>query len=207
MTSVHRSIRHRALPGLVGRPDAPSRGQALVEFALVVPLFLTLTLSIIEFAFVFNAVLAVNFASRNAALLAAEGGNEAGTDCIVLRTIDEELTAPADRARVEQVEIYRSDERGERIGSATVYARDGGSTTCHYAGGLSVTVPYSLIADGYPEASRCNYLAGCQPGSPIDTVGVRIQYRHHWVTPLGRAVGPGTIEFDRANATRMEPVL
>ena len=47
----------------VDEPTGP-HGQSLVEFALVFPIFFILLLGIIEFAFVFNAMLAVNFASR-----------------------------------------------------------------------------------------------------------------------------------------------
>lgn len=180
-----------------------------MEFALALPLFLTIMLAIIEFAFAFNSVLAVNFASRNAALTAAEGGDAAGTDCLVLRAIENDVGAPADRSRIGQVEIFRSDRNGSMVGTATVYARDGGSTTCAYAGGTTVTVPYSLLADGYPEAGRCNILAGCADGHSLDLVGVRITYTHVWITPLRAFVGgnPGGFTFDRANATRMEPVL
>jgi hypothetical protein len=185
------------------------RGQALVEFSLVVPLFLTIMLAIIEFGFAFNAVLAINFASRNAALTAAEGGDADGTDCLVLRAIEGDVAAPADRARIGRVEIFRADRNGDRIGDATVYARSEGSTTCEYAGGLSVTVPYALVADGYTEADRCNVLAGCEGGRSLDLVGVEITYTHAWVTPLRSFVGgnPGGFTFDRSNATRMEPVL
>jgi Flp pilus assembly protein TadG len=191
------------------REGARSRGQALVEFSLVLPLFLVILLAIIEFAFAFNALLAVNFASRNAALTAAEGGDAAGTDCLVLRTVEGDVAAPADRSRIGRVEIFRSDRNGAVIGEPTVYARDGGSTTCEFAGGTTVTVPYRLVADGYPEADRCNTLAGCEDGRTLDLVGVRITYTHAWVTPLRSFVGgdPGGLTFDRSNATRMEPVL
>jgi Flp pilus assembly protein TadG len=198
--------RHSAAPG---SKRARSRGQALVEFSLILPLFLTILLAIIEFGFAFNAVLAINFASRNAALTAAEGGDAEGTDCLVLRAIESDVGAPADRARIGHVDIFRSDKNGDRIGDATVYARNGGSTTCTYAGGTTVTVPYSLIADGYPTAERCNTLAGCGSGRSLDLVGVEITYTHVWVTPLRNFVGgnPGGFTFDRSNATRMEPVL
>ena len=46
-------------------------GQSLVEFALVFPMFFILFLGVVEFAFAFNAILAVNFASRDAALCAS----------------------------------------------------------------------------------------------------------------------------------------
>ncbi len=200
--------RHRTGPTLA-RAQGHSRGQALVEFSLIVPLFLTIMLAIIEFGFAFNAVLAINFASRNAALTAAEGGDGAGTDCLVLRAIESDVGAPADRNRIGRVEIYRANPNGDRIGGATIYARSEGSTTCEYAGGVSVTVPYALIADGYSEEDRCNTLAGCADGRPLDLVGVEITYTHAWVTPLRNFVGgnPGGFTFDRSNATRMEPIL
>jgi hypothetical protein len=165
-------------------------------------------LAIIEFGFAFNAVLSVNFASRNAALTAAEGGDAAGTDCLVLRTVESDVAAPADRARIGRVEIFRSDRNGGMIGEATIYQRSG-STSCDFAGGTTVTVPYTLVQDGYPEAGRCNTLAGCAEGRPLDLVGVNVTYTHTWVTPLRNFVGgnPGGFTFDRSNATRMEPVL
>jgi Flp pilus assembly protein TadG len=196
---------HRSAPW---RAHARSRGQAVVEFSLILPLFLTIMLGIIEFGFAFNAVLAINFASRNAALTAAEGGDAIGTDCLILRSIEADVAAPADRNRVGTVEVFRSDKNGDHIGDSTLYARNGGSTTCTYAGDLTVTVPYTLVADGYTEADRCNRLAGCEDG-PLDLVGVEITYTHVWVTPLRNFVGgnPGGFTFDRSNATRMEPVL
>lgn len=200
------SRRHSATPAQV---RVRGRGQALVEFSLVLPLFLTIMLAIIEFGFAFNAVLAVNFASRNAALTAAEGGDSAGTDCLVLRTIEGDIAAPADRSRIGRVQIFRSDRNGDRIGDPTIYARGEGSTTCDYAGGTTVTVPYALLQDGYSEEDRCNTLAGCTDGRTLDLVGVEISYTHVWVTPLRNFVGgnPGGFTFDRSNATRMEPVL
>jgi hypothetical protein len=181
----------------------------MVEFALVLPLFLTILLGIIEFAFAFNAILAVNFASRNAALLAAEGGADLGTDCIVLRSVEADVTAPANSNRISRVELYESDRNGSMVGAATVYVR-GGSTTCTYGGGTEITVPYTLESDGYPEADRCNILAGCSEAHPaLDLVGVRITYLHVWVTPLRNFVGgnPAGMNFERSNATRMEPIL
>lgn len=197
------------LPPHVRRP-APDRGQSLVEFALILPLFVTMMLAVVEFAFVFNAVLGVNYASRNAALLAAEGGNELHSDCVILRSVERDLQGPTDPARVLRVEIYRADESGAVIGSPTIYLRGAATTTCSYADGTVIEVPYGRSSNGYPEASRCNWLAGCGPGSSgPDLVGVRVAYHHTWVTPLRSFVGgnPGGLSFDRSNVMRMEPVL
>ncbi len=186
-----------------------SRGQSLVEFALVFPLFFTVMLALIEFAFAFNSVLAINYASRTAALVAAEGGSETGTDCLVLRSIEANVTAPSDPTQISEVDIYQATDNGDMIGTATTYLRQG-STTCSYGGGTTVTVPYSLTTDGYPEADRCNILAGCSDTHPaLEIVGVKISYHHSWITPLRNFIGgnPGGFSFDRSNATRMEPVL
>jgi Flp pilus assembly protein TadG len=190
-------------------------GQTLVEFALAFPIFWTVLLGIIEFAFAFNAVLSVNFASRNAALVAAEAGNGLGADCVILVQIEQDITTPANANKIRRVDIYRTNRSGTMQGSPTTYIRNGGTpTTCNYPDGSSLTVPYNLSANGYPEAGRCNVLAGCPAFPPVpardqlDTVGIKIEYDHAWVTPLHQFLGQGpNFAVDRANAMRMEPVL
>ncbi|HEY7522709.1 MAG TPA: TadE/TadG family type IV pilus assembly protein [Candidatus Limnocylindrales bacterium] len=196
-------------------PRRGERGQTLVEFALAFPVFWVVLLGIIEFAFAFNAVLSVNYASRNAALVAAEVGNGLGADCVILLQIEQDVTAPASANRIQRVNIYRTDRNGTMQGTATVYLRNGGSpTNCTNPNGTPYTLPYTKTADGYPEAGRCNVLAGCPAygsipaRSQVDTVGVKVEYDHAWVTPLHNFIGGGSnFSVDRANAMRMEPVL
>jgi Flp pilus assembly protein TadG len=189
-----------------------SGGQTLVEFAMVFPLFFILFLGVIEFAFSFNAILSVNFASRNAALAAAEAGATAGSDCVILRGIEDDVAAPANHANITRVDIYRAKSNGDDYAPAerTTYTRTG-SGPCTLPDLTVVTIPYTRSANGYPEINRCNILAGCPgPGShtTIDHIGVRIYYDHPFVTPLQTFVGSGDgITFDRSNVMRMEPIL
>ena len=184
----------------------------MVEFALIFPTFILMIIGIIEFAFLFNALLSVNFSARNAALAAAEAGDTLGADCVILREVEGSVAAPASRDRIERVEIFqtRANSSGltQMVGSATVYRRTG-STTCTFVDGSSLTVPYSRTADGFPESDRCNVLGGCGGGHPtVDNVGVRVTYTHTYVTPLENLVGGnGTLTFDRTSVMRMEPVL
>jgi Flp pilus assembly protein TadG len=196
-------------------PRARTRGQTLVEFALVFPLFFMVMLGLIEFAFAFNAVLSTNFASRAAALLAAEAGNATGADCVILKSIEDEMTAPADKARISEVVVYRANPDGTPVGGGqqTRYVRSAGGMSCTFAGTppTTVTVPFVISgADGYPVTARCNELAGCgSPVQPLHTIGVRIGYSHTWVTPMGTWL-PGSStgwSFSRQNAMRMEPIL
>jgi len=192
--------------GRRGSTSETERGQALIEFALTLPIFLLLIFGLVEVGFLYNAAVSVNFVSRVAALLAAEGGRTEGSDCMVLSVIERDLLSPATSSRISTVEIYWSDANGDQISSSVnVYTRTG-SLTCTYASG-SITVPYTLSTERYPAAQRCDVLAGCGGGhDTVDDIGVRITYAHQWVTRFGQTIA-GSITFRRSTAVRMEPTL
>ncbi len=179
-------------------------GQTLVEFALVVPLFMGILIAIVEFAFTFNAVLAAQYASRDAALVAAEAGNQAGADCVILQTVEDDMGAPANPNDIVSVEVYESSASGVQVGAATIYAR-GAASDCTMPDGTTITLPYTRTQDGYPELGRCNVLAGCD-GRELDHVGVKVTYRYQWKTPIGHGISP-YLDVTRSNSMRMEPVL
>jgi Flp pilus assembly protein TadG len=193
----------------VARIRARQAGQGMVEFALVLPVFMVLLLFLIEFAFVFNALLGVSYASRNAALTAAEAGNDILADCLILRDVEAAIGAPADRTRLTTVTIYRSDQTGSTRLQTLTYTR-GGSTSCT-KGATTMTVPYSSPTGTYTYAKRCNVLRGCTIDGavrPIDTIGVEVGYQHSWVTPVRNFgfAGSGPL-LTQSNAMRMEPLL
>jgi Flp pilus assembly protein TadG len=184
------------------------RGQAIVEFALILPLLVLLVVGIIEFSLLLNARNTVGFASRDGSMLAAEGGSRTGTDCVVLQSIERDIVAPASALKVTQVKVYWSDQNGVEIGSNhNLYTRSG-SLTCDYGDGTSITVPYSLTAAGYVEDIRCDVLAGCGGShTSLDTVGVEITYVHAWLTSFARVAGSTGMTFNVSNTTRIEPQL
>ena len=161
-------------------------------------------IAIVEFAFTFNAVLAAQYSSRDAALVAAEAGNADGADCAILRTVEDDMGAPANPNDLVSVEVYQATAAGDQIGAATIYAR-GGSFDCTMPDGNTITLPYTRTQDGYPEAGRCNVLAGCD-GRELDHVGVKVTYRYQWKTPIGHGISP-YLDVTRSNSMRMEPVL
>jgi Flp pilus assembly protein TadG len=203
------------------------RGQALVEFALVIPIFLVLLMSLIEFSFVLNGQLSINYATRDAALIAAEAGSGVGADCVILQKIDQDVTAPANRANITQAQIFWTNANGQPLDTsgnvttfgsgsqaANTYTRTG-STTCTFADGTQLTVPYSLQGSArYPDSARCNAIlgtaAGCQGGHPgLDTVGVQVTYNDTWRTPMHNLIGllGNGWTLTQSNEMRMEPVL
>jgi TadE-like protein len=185
------------------------RGQAMAEFGLVLPLFILLVVGLIEFALAFNANLAINFASREATLVAAESGNDSIADCRILESIENSIDNPSDAAGISTVRIYRAGINGNEL-AANVYQR-GGNITCTFWDGIEdqeITVHYTLLQEDYPATDRCNQLQGCD-GVPLDTIGVAINYRHSWATPIAGFVtlsGTG-VDFTISNAMRMEPIL
>lgn len=217
-----RTAARRYLPVRVfarGKPDPVSvrrndseRGQTLVEFALVFPIFILLIVGLIEFSLAFNALLSVNFASRDAALLAAEAGEDSGADCVVLASIDEDVQPPASRVRIAEVRIYWADSQGAEL-DAQVYRRNSGAPLNCNVPGLPATLPYTLQGgSSYPENERCSVLAGCpeDPGhTELDNIGVSITYSYSWVTPMAKIISLGGTGFTltHANVMRMEPVL
>jgi Flp pilus assembly protein TadG len=206
--------------------DLRGRGQGLVEFALVLPIFLVLLTGLIEYAFLMNGQLSINYATRDAALIAAEAGNSVGADCVILQKIQDDVTAPAYKSNITQIQIYWTNAKGQPLdtsGSVTtagsptqavnVYVP--GSTTCTFADGTQATVPYSLQGSaGYPEAARCTALlgtaAGCLAGHPgLDTIGVQATYHDAWRTPLHnllKLMGDGWT-VTQSNQMGIEPVL
>src|SRR5256885_7649762 len=191
--------------GRRGIIKSSERGQALVEFAIVLPVFLLLLFGLVEFGFVLNASSTVNYASRVAALLAAEGGATTGTDCMVLRAIDRALTSPTTPDRVSRVEIYWSDSNGDQIGSnVNEYGRFG-TLTCAYGDGSTITVPYTRTTNDYPESDRCDVLAGCGGlHTTVDDIRVRVTDAHQRGTSGGARLAP-SILFQRRTGGRVEP--
>ena len=63
------------------------RGQAVVEFALVLPVFILILVGIMEFGLVFHQYLVVTSASREGARVAALGGTDADVAAVVTTAV------------------------------------------------------------------------------------------------------------------------
>jgi uncharacterized protein (UPF0333 family) len=184
-------------------------GQALVEFSLVFLVFITIFVGVVEFGLAFNAKLTASFASRDAAIAASEsGGAPATADCAVLNAVDKDLTPPLSKTKINNVDIFWSDKNGNQVGGAVQrYRPFGPLCSTNGLGGWTNT------SNGYPASDRCSFIGGtkygCLAGHPEpDWVGVRLVYRHDWVTPLPGLVGlAGTgFTFTQTNLVVMEPI-
>ncbi len=168
-------------------------GQSLVEFALVVPIFVALLMGLLEYGFLYNNILTVQYASRQGVSVAAEAGALDGADCYVLKAVEAALQSPTNRTSVEAVEVFESDADGVAIpGRVNRYVRFG---TLDCPGGNQ---PYSLVGEeGYPQALRGDSLSG-----GLDLVGVHIDYTYYGITPIGAG---RSWSVSDGSTLRMEP--
>jgi len=191
------------------------KGQALVEFAFVFPLFMVLLVAVIEYGFLMNANLASSYATRDASLVAAEAGNNAGADCAILKKIEDDINGPSDPRNITTVQIYWADPVTGAIKGSNVntYTRSATPSLPCTVGGVSFNLDYSNTPTiGYPVANRCNVINGasCAVGhSGLDTIGVQITYNYQWHTPLKGLLGFAGSGWTivKSNAMEMEPVL
>ena len=153
------------------RPAAPSRGQALVEFTLILPVFVMVLMGMLEFGSAYDHRTAMAYAVREGARVGAtlgKGGSSPDTvDPTILAAVQRGLTDPILIENISSIEIFRAGLDGKPMGSAIdTYDRFGNLI------GLA----------GWPATSRNVGLTG-------DSIGVRVHYDFHPTTPLGNLLG------------------
>lgn len=114
------------------------RGQGIVEFALILPVFLMLLLGILEFGQAFNHHLSLEYATRegarSGAALANGGGplgcgagkspNAATVDALIIEAVERVITStgsPIVEADVTEIRIYKADAGGNEAGPVNIW--------------------------------------------------------------------------------------
>ncbi len=170
------------------------RGQGLVEFALIIPVFLLLVLGILEFGFIFDQQITLGYATREGARSGAAFGAGNGTTMVcadvdknIIAAVQRVLKGPGSRltlAASTRIQIYKATSSGTVSG--------GNVNTWDYTPGAGPSVDGQAL-DFSP--SSVNWSA-CAPRktdgtvlSPPDSIGVSIVHNYDFVTPLSAVVG------------------
>ena len=173
---------------------ARREGQGLVEFAMIVPLFLLVIVGILEFGFLFDQAMTLNYATREG----ARGGAAfaAGNSSMPCADVDENIVAAVQRV-LDSPGLAGHDVRGLAdphlpgdVERARTRARAGRWT--YAAGGGPVIVSGEPALDfRYSSGSwdACGRDNTWTNGVAPDSVGVSITYRYHLVTPLASIMG------------------
>ncbi|MGO9178349.1 MAG: TadE/TadG family type IV pilus assembly protein [Candidatus Limnocylindrales bacterium] len=175
-----------------------SRGQSLVEFSLVVPLFLMILFGMMEFGFIFTHEMTLEYATREGARAGAALANGGGTltcgsgdspnwtqvDPEIIAAVERVLTSPGSQvvvSRVTQIVIFKAN--------PNTGANDQGFSNTWLPGtgpvptGATNTLQF---ADGsYPNSDGWRACLRSNAAPTPDSIGVSLTYTYDYVTPLG----------------------
>lgn len=167
------------------------QGQGLVEFAMLVPVFMLLLLGLLEFGFVFDHTMTVSYATREGARSGAAfaQGNSTTIPCAdidknIVAAVQRVLKAPGSLVKVSDITsvvIYRAQANG------TPFSGGSNNNTWIYDAGNGPVVDGAALDFRVASGSwnACTRTNGVNP----DSLGVSIVYDYHFVTPLSAALG------------------
>jgi len=179
-----------------------SSGQGLVEFALILPLFLLMLLGMIEFGFVFSHDLTIEYATREGARAGSaldNGGGPLGcpgspswktVDPLVVAAVERVLTSPGSQvliANVSRIVIYKADPRtganNQGLQDVWTYAPGAGPVPA------GDTKPLDFVDGSYPGGDAWQACSRTNAAPAIDSIGVSVTYTYHFQTPLATIEG------------------
>jgi len=178
----------------------------MVEFAIAAPLLILLIVGLVEFGFGFIDLQTVASATTSGARVGSAFGSGAGlgpgdptADEIIQDAVADGLSDLRSSSTVRELWVYKSNARGEVV--------DETNTTNKYipvfAGDGSVS-GWIAVQEPWPPASRAADLSLNLGTINRDYLGVRVIFKHEWVTGL-LPISPPTWTDDAV--VLLEPVL
>lgn len=174
-----------------------SAGQALVEFALILPVFALLLLGMLEAGLAFNHYMTVQYGTREGSRTGSALANGGSANCVGgvdTVNIDAQTVAAVQRilkspgspialSAVSEIRLYRADAAGNQVGSqANVWRYTPGAGPDVDPGVAVDRLDFSVASVGWPVCSRSD-------GPSPDSIGVRVRYSYQFQTPLGAIAG------------------
>jgi hypothetical protein len=153
------------------RARSGERGQAIVEFVVILPVFVILLMGMLEFGAAYDHRTAMAYAVREGARVGASlgngGANPSQVDPAIVAAVQRGLTSPILIDNVTEILIFKADAAGQPVaGKINRYDRNG-----------------SLVGTaGWPANTRV-------PGLSGDSIGVGVRYDFHPITPLASLLG------------------
>lgn len=184
----------------------------MVEFAVVLPFLLLLIMGAIEFGFVFNSQISLQYASREGARVGSAMVNGGGTlgcgggqsplaasvDATIIGSVNRVLTSTGSPLKVDQVleiRIFQATASGgEVVGKVNVWLPTPG--TGPIVDGRPLDFSQSSV--GWSACSR-TYV------QPADSIGVGVRYRYFLQTPFLALSGITTLTIYDRTIMAMNP--
>ncbi len=178
-----------AVPGAARGPrprTSDERGQSLVEFAVIVPVFMLLLLAMLEFGFAFEHDQTIAYATREGARTGAALGDGSTTypcttadfDAPIIAAVERVLTAPGspiDLSQVSSISVYKSKADGSpTAGYVNVWTPASSGTPVVDGKALD----FKQTTTGWIPCNRNN-------SANADALGVSINYTYEFRTTFG----------------------
>ena len=155
------------------------RGAALVEFALVAPLFFFVVFGGIEFGLMFRSYLSLQDVSRNAARVAAVERNDANADLAILQTVQNRLDLL--NGDLVRVIIFEADTLASEFGDLSTQCTDPNNPTSQ---DNECTVYSAMRVEEALAPGGTSLTNGFRPDQRTEStnIGVYIEYEYQYVT-------------------------
>lgn len=178
--------------------------------ALILPVLLIIVVGTLEFGFIFDHHLSLEYATREGARAGAalaHGGtgppactNASDVDPRIIAAVQRVLTSPGspvagELPNVEEIRIYDAGVDGQQAGGANVW---------EYAAGLGpvvdgVALNFRPVSSGWPACTRNNSAVG------TESVGVSITYTYEYQTPFRVVAGATTMTMTDQTVMQLNP--
>ena len=176
----------------------------MIEMALILPILMLIVIGTIEFGFVFDHHLTMEYASREGARTGA-GLSNGGGDAAVCAAIDAQIVAAVERVltspgsdidldQVPEIRIYKAGADGQEVGPVNRWRYSAG------AGPMvdGVRLNFIQVAVGWAPCSRVS-----DPNP--DSVGVSLIYRYAFRTPMANLIGFDSITMNDRTIMALAP--
>jgi Flp pilus assembly protein TadG len=177
-----------------------SRGQALVEFALIAPVFVLTFFGAIEMSLIIASLGAYNFAVRDGARVGSIlGRTDPNVDSKILANIAGHVSGIV-MAKVSEIDIYRATSNGMCLNAQTGTAPPASVVSVDAADCAKGVYDNTgtLISGPWAVNNRDDAL------SSADYVGVRIVFQYTFITGFVGAIGT-SLTLSSTSAQRIEP--
>lgn len=167
------------------------RGQALVEFTIVIPVFLVLLSAMLEFGLAFGDRLTLGNATREGARIGAAlvtgmktacTGDPAGVDNTIIASVQNILdpgSSEVELVNINAIRIFKSTSTGSQSGSSVnIWTYTPGSGPDADPGTGTEILDFSPQSTGWAACTRKN------SSSAPESLGVTVDYTYRLKTPL-----------------------
>lgn len=185
------------------------RGQSLVEMSLILPVLVTIVIGTLEFGFVFDHHLTLEYATREGARAGSalahggvgppgcEGADE--VDPRVIAAVQRVLTSPGspiDIDHVTEIRIYNAGANGQELAS-NVWRYDAAAGPV--VDGLALDFYQFSSPTPWPACTRNNTAVGTQ------SIGVAIEYTYDYRTPFKFLFGDAGLSMTDRTVMQLNP--